>query len=155
DVEIAGRAAAAARFALAAQAKALPARDAGGDLHRQLALVLHAAGATARGAGRADDRARSAALSAGARDREEALLVAQLASPVALRARLGLRPGRRARPVARLARLLAWNLDRRLHTLGGFVERDLEVVPEVGAARRTSRRCQRCRRDRRGCPRSR
>src|SRR6185503_20102988 len=138
DVEIAGRAAAAARFALAAQAQALPARDAGGDLHRQLALVLHAAGATARGAGRADDRARSAALSAGARDREEALLVAQLASPVALRARLGLRPGRRARPVARLARLLAWNLDRRLHTLGGFVERDLEVVPEVDAALRAA-----------------
>ena len=95
-VEIAGRTAAGARFAFVAQAKTLAARDARGNLHRQLSLLLHAPGAVARGARRADDRAAAAALTAGARHREKALLIPQLAAAVTLGARLRLRSRRRA-----------------------------------------------------------
>ena len=48
DVEVAGRAAARAGLALAAEAQALAGGDAGGNAHGELALLLDAPGAAAR-----------------------------------------------------------------------------------------------------------
>src|SRR5690606_24576418 len=69
---------------------------------------------------------------------EEALLIAQLASSAALAARLGFRAGGGAAAVACLARLVAWNLDRRLGAGVRLFERDLEVVAQVRATLWTS-----------------
>ena len=104
----------------------------------QLALLLDASCTPARGAGRADDRSRAAALPAGPRDGEEALLIAQLAAAVALRACLRLGSRRGAGALARFARFLPRNLNRRLDAFGGFVERDLEVVAQIRAALRAA-----------------
>ena len=89
DVEIAGRAALDAVLALAGQAQALAGGDAGRNLHLELALSRRAAVAAARHARLGDDAAGAAAVAAGAGDGEEALLVADLAEPAALRAGLG------------------------------------------------------------------
>ena len=122
DVEIAGRAAARAGFAFAAQAETLAAGNTGGNLDGQLALLLYTSRSATRRARRADDRSAPAALAAGACDSEEPLLVSQLAPSLTLRARLRLRAGRRARSVTGLARLVARNLNRGLDALRGFVE---------------------------------
>ena len=99
DVEIAGRAAARAGFAFAAEAQALAGGDAGGDADGELLLLLHASRAAARRARLGDDRAGAAALAARARDGEEALLIAKLPAALALRARrrLACRAPRRCR----------------------------------------------------------
>ena len=86
DVEIAGGAALRAAFAFAVEAHALPGGNAGGNLHRQLALLLDEPGAAAGHARLGDDLARAPALPAGAGDREEPLLIAQLPGAAALRA---------------------------------------------------------------------
>ena len=160
DVEVARRAAGGAVLALAVQAQALAGRDAGGNLRRDLALAADASGAAAGLARLADDLAGAAARRAGARDGQEALLEAQLARAVALRADFRRAAGRRAGAAAGLAGLLARNLDRRLGAGERFLERDLEVVAQIGAALRSAAlaRRRRSRRDRRGCrrcPRSR
>ena len=80
----------------------------------------------------------AAALAAGARHGEEPLLIAQLTAPLALRARGRLRPFGRAVAAARLALFLPRNLQRHLGALGRFLERDLEVVAQVGAALRAA-----------------
>ena len=136
DVEVAGRAAAGSGLALAVEAEALAARDAGRDANGELALPGHVAVAAALRARLGDDAPLAAALAAGLRDGEEALLVADLPAPAALRAHGGGGPGRGARALARLARLLPRDLDAGLHPLGRFVERDLEVVAQIGAALR-------------------
>src|SRR5437899_12322055 len=96
-----GGSAGAARFAFALQPKLLAGGDACRDLDGDLALALDAAGAPAARARFGDDAARSAALRAGARDREEALLIADLALAAAVRADGRRRSRRRARAVAR------------------------------------------------------
>jgi hypothetical protein len=138
DVEVAVRTAARARFALAVEAQALAGRDAGRNADGELALLLHAPRAPAGGARLGDDRAGAAALAAGARHREEPLLIAQLSAALALRAGGRLRVLGGARPVAGLARLLAGNLHRGLGALGGFDEGNLEVVAQIGAALRAA-----------------
>src|SRR5262249_54400050 len=128
NIQVARRSATGAGLALSAQAQALSSSDAGRDLHSQLALILDVARPTAGRARRADDRSRPAALPARPRDGEKPLLISQLAAPMTLRAgrRLGAR--RRAGALARLARLVARNLNRRFDAPCRFVERDLEVV---------------------------
>src|SRR5688572_13122004 len=138
DVEIPGRPAGCARLALAADAHALSGGDPGRNLHRQLAFLLHPAQALARRTRLGNDRSRSAALPAGSRHGEEALLVAQLSAALALRAGRRFRTLGGARSVARLARLVAWDLDAGFGTRGGFLERDFEVVAKVGATLGTS-----------------
>ena len=83
DVEIARRAAGQAPFALAGDAHLRALVDAGRDAHLERPLLGHAALARAGLARALDDLALAAALGAGAGDREEALLVAQLAAPLA------------------------------------------------------------------------
>ena len=106
DVEVARRTARASGFAFAGQTQPLAGGDAGRNAHRELALLLHAAGALAGRARLRDDRSGAAALTARARDGEEALLIAKLAAALALRTGRRLRAGRRAGAAAGLARLL-------------------------------------------------
>ena len=72
----------------------------------------------------------------GARDGEEALLVAHLSPAAALRACLRARAARRARPVAVVARLLPRHLQRRLGAGRRILERDRQVVTQIGAPAR-------------------
>src|SRR5688572_20826334 len=123
-----------ATFALASEPQTLAGGDAGRHANGELPLLDLPARALARGARLGDDTARSAALAAGARDGEETLLVAQLPATVALRAGRRLRPRCRAAARTGVARLLPRDLDSRLGALGRFVEGNLEVVAQVGAA---------------------
>ena len=77
-VEVASRAAADPGLAFALQSQALPRGDAGRDLDGQLALLLNLTLATAVRARLGDHLAGAPARAAGARHREETLLVAQL-----------------------------------------------------------------------------
>src|SRR5436853_3009191 len=85
DVEMAGRSAGGSRFPFALETELLASGDPGRNLHRDLALLRDASGAVARGARLGDDLAGAAALRAGARDGEEALLEPYLTLPTALR----------------------------------------------------------------------
>ena len=136
DVEVPGRAAGAAVFALVLKAQALPRRDPGGNLHRELAFPGYAARAAARLTRLGDGLAGAAAVRARARDGEEALLIAELPGAPALIARFGRCPRRGAGSATRLARLFARDLNRRLGAGRGFLEADLEVVAQVGATLR-------------------
>src|SRR4051812_1369789 len=135
-VQVPGRAAIGSGFAFARKPQTLAAGNAGGNADGDLAILLDAAAAPARRARIRDDAAGAAALAAGPRDREEPLLVAELPTSLALRARRRLRTGGRAAAAARVARFLARKLDRGFRLLGGFHEGDLEVVPQIGAALR-------------------
>src|SRR4029077_8824947 len=102
------------------------------NLDRDLALLRHLSGTVAGRARLGDDLAGAAALRAGARDGEEALLEAHLTLAVALRAGGRRRSRCGAGAVAGLAVLLTRNLDRRLDAARRFLERDLEVVAQIG-----------------------
>ena len=80
-----------------------------------------------------DDLSGAAALSAGPRDDEESLLVAQLTASLARRALDPPRAGLGAAPLARLAGLEPRDLKLRLEPVGRVLERDLEVVAEIVA----------------------
>src|SRR5439155_11360016 len=134
DVEIAGGGGAGTGLALAAELQARAVVDAGGDLDVQL---LHAALRTVAAARRArvrDDRSLAVAVAARFRDREEALLEADLAGAAALRARARARARLCAPPAARLARREARDRDRLLAAERGFLEGDLELVAEIVSA---------------------
>src|SRR6266852_1675235 len=100
DVEMTGRTAGGAGLAFTLKAELLPGRDPAGNLDRDFSLARHAS--------------RAAAVRARTGDGEEALLETDLAVALALRARARRRSLGRARAVARLAVLLARNLNRRL-----------------------------------------
>ena len=84
DVEVAGGTAGGAMLAFAVQAQPLAGRDAGRNLHRELALAADAARAAARLARLGDRLAGAAAVRARARDGQESLLLAELAGAPAL-----------------------------------------------------------------------
>src|SRR6185295_16729597 len=138
DVETPGRAAAGAGFAFILEPQLLPGGDPRGDLDGDLAIARDPAGAAAGLARLRDDLAGAAALRAGARHREEALLKADLALAFALRTGARRRSRRRAGAVARPAIFLARNLDRRLGAARRLLEADLEVVAQVGSALRAA-----------------
>src|SRR5687767_7957861 len=135
-VEIAGRAAEGAGFPFAGETKALARGNAGGDLHRQLAHLLHGPFAAAGGAGLGDHFARAATLPARARHGKKSLLVPQLAGAAALRTCRRRRSGSGAVAVAGFAGFVPRNLDAGLGALRRLLELDLEVVAQVGAALR-------------------
>src|SRR5581483_10808602 len=91
NIEIAGRAAAHARFALAGESNAGAVFNALRNIHRQRALTRDTAGAGARRARTVDRLATAVAVRAGALQREEALRVPDAALAAAHRAdfRLG------------------------------------------------------------------
>src|SRR5690606_35894660 len=132
-VEVARRAALVARLAFAGQAHARARVDAGGNLHRQLAHRLGAAGATAGAARVGHHGAGAAALRAGARHREEALGEAHLTGAAAGGALAPL-AGLAAGAIAVAAALRPGNLDLHLGAEGRLFEGELQVVAEVGAA---------------------
>jgi hypothetical protein len=125
-------------LALAGQAQPLAGRDAGRDLHLQVALLGRPPIAAAGRARLGDDAAGPAAVAACLGHGEEALLIADLAGAPALRTGLGAGPAGRTGALARRAGLLARDPDLRLRALGGRLEGDLEVVAQVGAAPRTA-----------------
>src|SRR4029077_14969768 len=84
DVEMACRSAGRSRFAFALQPQLLAGGDPRRNLDRDLALLRHLSGTVAGRARLGDDLAGAAALRAGARDGEEALLEAHLTLAVAL-----------------------------------------------------------------------
>src|SRR3989454_6057702 len=138
DVEMAGGTAGGSGLAFTLQTQLLSRRDARRNLDRDLALVRHATRAAAPLARVGDDLSRATALRARPRDGEEALLEADLSLAAALRALTRRRARRRAGSVTGLAVLLSRDLDRRFCAARRFLERDLEVVPQVGAALRSA-----------------
>src|SRR5690606_25520423 len=121
-------------LAFAGEADAIAFVDAGGNLHRQGLVRLLAARAVAVGAGRGNELAGAVALGAGLLDGEEALLHAHLAMTVTGRAGLDLGALLGAAAVAGCAFLHGRDADLGLGAACGFLERDLEVVAQVGAA---------------------
>ena len=117
DVEVAGRAAAHARLALAAEADAGAVLDAGRDVDAELPLLGDAAGAAALEAGVGDHLAAALAGRAGALDREVARGGADAPVAVAGRADLGRRAALGAGARAGLADHLGRHLD-----LGGLAD---------------------------------
>ena len=91
-------------------------------------------GAVARGAGLGDHLAGAVAGRAGLLDREEALRHPHLAAAVAAAAGLGLRAGLGAGALAGLAGLHRRHADLRLGAARRVLEREFEVVAQVGAA---------------------
>src|SRR6185312_12662281 len=134
DIEIAGRPAARARLALAAQANARAVLDAGWNVDLERLLAPHAALAGADLARLVDDLAGTVAGRAGALDGEEALLGADAAAAVAGRALVRLGTGFGARAVAGLARDRARHAHRGLGAAVGLLQRDLEIEAQVLAA---------------------
>src|SRR5581483_7035084 len=106
------------------------------DLDRDLPVLGHASFAATRGARFGDHLAGAAALRTGAGDGEEPLLEADLPLAAALRADGGRAPGLGSRSVAGLAGLLPRDLHRGFGAVRRLLERDLEVVAQIGAALR-------------------
>src|SRR5205085_4850373 len=138
DVKVARRAAGGAVFALAIQTQPLTSGDPCGNLGCDLPFAADAAGAAARLTGTRDRFPCAAAIRAGARDREKTLLKPELAGAFALGAHFGHAPRRRAGARTDVAGFLARNLDRRVAAGERFLERDLEVVSQVGPALRSA-----------------
>src|ERR671932_2618280 len=111
DVKTSGRTTRRSGLAFALQSELLPARNSRGDLHRDLSFFRHASGAAARVTRSRNDLSRAATLRAGARDREEALLITDLSLPAALWTNGRRRSGRCAGAFARFAVLLTRNLN--------------------------------------------
>src|SRR5471030_2889034 len=133
-IQVARRAAIGARFAVAGRADAHAVVDADRDLHFQRLVALDATGAAARCARIGDDLAGAVAFRAGLLDAEEALLHAHLA--VAAAGRAGARRGARlgAGAVAGVALVPGRHADGRVEAVGGLLQRDFQVVAQVGAA---------------------
>ena len=134
DVEVAGRAAILARFAVAAGADALAVVDARGDLDFQRLLLLDLALAAAGGAGLGNDLAGAVAVRAGLLHAEETL--AHLHHALAVAGAAGLDAGARlgASALAGLAVVPAGDADLRFLAGGRFFQRDFHGVGQVRAA---------------------
>src|SRR5690606_14904342 len=135
DVQVARRAAVASGLAFAREPYPIAVVDARRHLHRQGPELADDAAARAVRARLLHARARAAASRTGLLDRQEALLHPDLAVPVARRARDTLRAGRRARAVAGLARDAARKIDLDRIAEDGLLERELEVVAQIRAAK--------------------
>src|SRR5471032_1118703 len=133
-IQVARRSAIGARLAVAGRADAHAVVDADRDLHFQRLVALDATGAAARRARVGDDLAGAVAFRAGLLDAEEALLHAHLA--VAAASRAGARRGARlgAGAVAGVALVPGRHADGRVEAVGGLLQRDFQVVAQVGAA---------------------
>ena len=136
DVEIARRAAEDAGFALVGVENARAFLDTGRDFHRDGAIARDASLAAALRAGIDDKLARAAAGLAGARDGEEALLIAHLPASAASGAVDGRLAGRDAAALALVALFQAAHL----HLLGDaedrFLELQRQIFAQIGAALR-------------------
>ena len=134
DVQIARRAAAGARIALAGEPDPGAVLDAGRDRDRQGLFPMHAAAAAAQIAGIADHPAGAGAGRAGALDREEALLRAHPAGAATARADARRRALGAAGGVAGLAAHRRRHADLRLLARERLLERDRQIVAQIAAA---------------------
>ena len=133
DVEVAGRAAVDAGFAVAAGAQAHAVVDAGGDFDFQRFVCFDFALAVAAGAGVVDLFAAAPAVRAGLLHAEKAL--AHLHDALAVAVRTGFGAGARARAAAAAgaAFVPAGDADGFVFAGGGFFEGDFNGVAQVGA----------------------
>src|SRR5690606_3915292 len=134
DIEIPRRAAVDPGLSVARGADPHAVLDAGGDVDLEGLLLLDAALAVAGRAGIRDDLAAATAGRACLLDREEALLHAHAALPVAGVAGPGLRARLRARALAGGAAVPAGHADLRGVPVGCLLEGDLHRVAKVGTA---------------------
>src|SRR2546428_4007038 len=134
DIQIAGRAAVHARLAVAGRADPHAVVDAGRNLHFQRLVALDAAGA---GTGRArlrNDLAGAVAFRAGLLDAEKALLHPHLAVAAAGGASDRRSAGLGAGTVTGIALVPRRYPDRGVEAVRRLLQRDLEVVAQIGAA---------------------
>ena len=134
DVEIAGRPATHAGFALAGETDAGSVLDAGRNVHRQSPLAHHPARPRARAARVVDHLAAALAVRAGALEREEALGLAQLAVAAAHRTDFRLGAGSGAAAGAGLAGDRGRDADLRGLAGIGVLQADFHVVAQIRAA---------------------
>src|SRR5882724_1141705 len=134
DVEIARRCAVHADLALAGQPDAGAVLDPGRDVHREVLLLAHAAGAVAALAGLLDDFAGATAGMAGALDGEEALTGPHPPGATAGGAGRGLGALLAAAPLAGPAGGRAWHANGILLAGERLLQRDRHVVAQIGAA---------------------
>src|SRR5690606_33683845 len=134
DVEVPRRSAAQARLALIGETNAGAVLDALGDVDAEFAVLLTAALATAIGAGLLENLATALADRAGALDGEEALCGAHLAVAGAVLAGRHAGAGLGAGAVAGVAADQRRHVDLDGAAEIGLLERDFEIVAQVGAA---------------------
>src|SRR5262249_51417045 len=135
DVEVSGRAAGRPRVALRLDPQTRPALDPGRNADRDLAGAALAPLAAAIPAGLLDDASRSPAGRAGPGHHQDALRDPLPAASSAGRAGLRPRPRLGSRPRAGLARDQPRDLQRRLDSDRGVLERHLHPVDDVAAGR--------------------
>ena len=138
DVQVACRAAVAAGLAFARNAQARIRIHARRNSQIDCAAALDAALPAAIGANFAHDLSRAAAIRAGARNGEKALLVMNLSAAAARHARHDARSCLRARAVADFAKFQTRNADFRVHAGGGFLKTQFHVVAKIRAALRAA-----------------
>jgi hypothetical protein len=126
--------AARARFAFARKTDAHAVFDTRWNFDRQSALLPHPAQAAAFLAGRLNNAADALTGRAGAFDREKSLLRAHAALAFAHRAICGIGTGRSAGAFAVVASDGIGNRDLLVDAGEGFLERDVEIVAQIGAA---------------------
>ncbi len=121
-------------FAMAAMTQAHAVIDPRRNLHFEGLLPLDAPRAAAGGAGLRNDAAAAMAFGAGLLDGEEPLLYTNLPRSATSWAGLRLGAGFCAAAVAGVAFFQCRNADGLLGAASGFLQRDLEVVAQVGAS---------------------
>src|SRR5262245_39305460 len=136
DVEVARRPTQLSALALAGEAQLVAILHAGRDRDLEQLLAALASGAVACLARMAIEAALASTRRTRAGHREESLREPDLPLPATRRARLRPRAGLLSVAAARLAGLEARDLELGVHALGGFLERDLEVVAKIVAALR-------------------
>src|SRR6266478_1642563 len=134
NVEVAGRSAEDASFAESGKANASAVFDSGGNFCFNGALTHQPSLALALRTGIGNDTARTLASGASAGDAEESLLIAHLAAAIAGTAldRRFTRSG--AGSVTRVASLMAANFDVLFSTEERFIEFQVKVFAQIGAA---------------------
>src|SRR6266568_9206913 len=133
-VKIACRPAIDSGLAFARKTDAIAIVYAGGNLDRERFLFFHSRGAVAARAGLGDDLSGSVAFRARLLDGEKPLLHAHLAVPFTGRAGSRLGPGFRPRPLPSLAILVGRDANAGFSAVRCLLQRDLEVVTQVGSA---------------------
>ena len=136
DVQIARRAAVCPGLAFARDAQAHPGVHARGNRHFNRVRSLDPSLPPAFRTAFLDHFSSALARRARARNREETLLIMQLAAALATRARLHARSGLRAGAMAGCAIFKARNFYLGLDAGGGIFERELQVVTQIRAALR-------------------
>ena len=134
NVEVASRSAEGARFAESGEANASAVFDSGGNFCFNSALTHQASLALALRTGIGDDTARTLTGGTSAGDAEEALLIAHLAAAVAGPALDGRFARRGARSVTCVASLMAANFDVPFSAEERFIEFQVKVFAQIGAA---------------------